>query len=103
MARAIYDVRVTTVAHPGGNVFIRCIGGNSRRLTLTFASPTAGGVLVNNSNGGAALFAYANVNLFANAPICYRDYGTLMQDEVWVSSSVVIAVLHVIEIYLVRR
>lgn len=95
----VYDWTRYNVATPGGASYVRVTGSNSRRVTICLAAFVATTIVINDRDGGALGEAYASLAVLDSPAITYRDFGPLIQGEIWVASSVAIANLHVTEIF----
>lgn len=100
---SIYQFNTITAAGIGGFAFQQVLGGNSRRLSLIVGGDTSTIVRINDGNGGATLRCYAQVLTVPTTVIAYRDYGTIMQGEIWVATGIAVPNLFITEIYLVRH
>ena len=99
---AAYDARMVTVATAGGFAQVRVMGANPHRLTLTFAQSGNSQIFVSNRDEGGAIRAYHIVSTNVWGVMSARDFGPLIQDEVWISTQVVVASINVVEIFRVR-
>lgn len=98
-----YGYRNFQFATAAGNVPLRVIGSNARRLTLLISGDVSTFLRVGNSANGGTVQAFITVSGIAAPPLTYRDFGTLMQYEIWVSSTAAITNLFVTEVYLLSR
>jgi len=98
----LYDSRTVVVSSGAGFSWQQVFGSNPRRLTISISGSTNAFCKVNNVNGGAANRAYTAVEVFRYAPIAFRDFGTLMQQEVWVATNPAVADLTITEIFRIR-
>jgi hypothetical protein len=94
----VYDSQTTTVTTPAGAAWIKVLNGNPRRRALSFFSPTVNSIGVNNADTGALGPAIANGGSIATPLMLYRDYGPIIQRDIWVMTPAGAASVSVTEV-----
>ena len=96
---AQYQSNMVQIAAPGGIAFVRALGANPQRLTITIGSITSATIAVADRDTipGGGFFARSGGVI--NVPLTYCNFGPLIRGEIWVASLTGAATLFVTEIY----
>lgn len=99
----LYGTNSVAVALTAGAGFSFVLPGDRRRVSLALSSATSMTLQLTNRQAGLNGPAWAGCNPVIPTVFPYRDYGPLIQEEVWVSSSFGSGTVTFTEIYILGR
>lgn len=101
---AIYDYRTYQFNTGGAGNWQRVLGANSRRITIAVSASSGNNIVqFSDRNDGILTVPWGSMQTFASTPLTYRDYGTLIQGEIFMQSPAPAFNVNLVEIYFLRR
>lgn len=84
---ALYSFRSVTVTPAASSTKTRILGSNSSRFSLIGFNLSAQSIFFAATGTAGVLDYYAVSVGGVFAPLAFRDYGTLIQQEIWASTT----------------
>jgi len=94
----LYQTHSQTLSMPGAGVYVKAFGGDVRRLVLILSISLGDVVLVANQDGPAFTGSFVTFTSNVISVLPYRDYGPLIQREIWIATIAAASTVDVTEI-----